>query len=220
METGKNNAIDKKTYEIGYAVWRIAEGSSEKAFADIFRRKAIELIGLAADNNYLKLDAALDALHAVTKFGVDVNCISIGNAAILAREIGNVKIMIQDFEVVENMTSVFSNVDISNIFSNSEPDRDAQEVDIADIDFAEMPEIDNRNNGNDSGGESGKKAEMRQSAILEKIRQSGNCRLSDIQAILPETSERTIRYDLESLVQRNLIERLGIGGRSTYYRAR
>ena len=60
------------------------------------------------------------------------------------------------------------------------------------------------------------KAEMRQSAILERIRQIGNCRFGDIQAILPETSERTIRYDLEALVQKGLVERLGTGGRSVY----
>ena len=72
----------------------------------------------------------------------------------------------------------------------------------------------------ESGNESGNRSEMRQSAILERIRQSGNCRLADIQAILPGASERTLRYDLESLIQKNLIERMGAGGRSVYYRAK
>jgi DeoR/GlpR family transcriptional regulator of sugar metabolism len=62
------------------------------------------------------------------------------------------------------------------------------------------------------------KSEMRQSMILDRIRQIGNCRLSDIQAILPHVSDRTIRYDLESMIERNLIERVGTGGRSAYYR--
>lgn len=64
------------------------------------------------------------------------------------------------------------------------------------------------------------KSGMRQIAILDKIRQSGNCRMRDIQEVLPDTSERTIRYDLEDLIERNLIERIGNGGPSVYYRVR
>lgn len=61
-------------------------------------------------------------------------------------------------------------------------------------------------------------AQMRQSAIFEKIRQTGNCRLKDIQEALPKTSERTIRYDLQSLLQEKRIQRIGSGGPATYYR--
>lgn len=64
------------------------------------------------------------------------------------------------------------------------------------------------------------KSGMRQIAILDKIRQSGNCRLRDILEILPDSSERTIRYDLESLMERRLIERIGNGGPSVSYRMR
>jgi len=61
-------------------------------------------------------------------------------------------------------------------------------------------------------------AQMRQSAIFEKIRQTGNCRLKDIQETLPQTSERTIRYDLQSLLEERRIQRIGSGGPATYYR--
>ncbi len=64
------------------------------------------------------------------------------------------------------------------------------------------------------------KSGMRQIAILDRIRQSGNCRLRDIQEILPDCSERTIRYDLEDLIERNIIERTGNGGPSVSYRIR
>jgi DeoR/GlpR family transcriptional regulator of sugar metabolism len=61
---------------------------------------------------------------------------------------------------------------------------------------------------------------MRQIAILDKIRQSGNCKLKEIQEVLPDTSERTIRYDIEELIERNLIERIGSGGPAVSYRIR
>ena len=60
---------------------------------------------------------------------------------------------------------------------------------------------------------------IRQSAILTRIRQSGNCRLKDIQDVLPNISERTIRYDLQTLVEQNLVERIGNAGPLVFYRA-
>jgi DNA-binding HxlR family transcriptional regulator len=64
------------------------------------------------------------------------------------------------------------------------------------------------------------KSGNRQIAILDRIRQSGNCKLRDIQEILPDCSERTIRYDLEELIERNLVERIGAGGPAVSYRIR
>lgn len=79
--------------------------------------------------------------------------------------------------------------------------------------------VDSKQEQPASGGDQGiNKAEMRQSAILEKMRQSGNCRLRDLQEILSGASERTIRYDLQDLVSRGFVERVGSGGPATYYR--
>lgn len=64
------------------------------------------------------------------------------------------------------------------------------------------------------------KSGNRQIAILDKIRQSGNCKLREIQEVLPDCSERTIRYDLEELIERNLVERIGAGGPAVSYRVR
>lgn len=59
--------------------------------------------------------------------------------------------------------------------------------------------------------------ENRQSAILERIRQSGNCRIRDLQEAFPDYSERTLRYDVESLIAKNVVERVGAGS-ATFYR--
>jgi hypothetical protein len=64
------------------------------------------------------------------------------------------------------------------------------------------------------------KSGNRQIAILDKIRQSGNCKLREIQEVLPNCSERTIRYDLEELIERNLVERIGSGGPAVSYQIR
>lgn len=61
---------------------------------------------------------------------------------------------------------------------------------------------------------------IRKSAILEKIRQSGNCRMRDLQEIAGNISERTLRYVLNRMMQEGLIERIGNSGPATYYRLR
>jgi len=58
---------------------------------------------------------------------------------------------------------------------------------------------------------------IRQSSILNIIRQSGNCRMKDLQEKMSRYSERTIRYDLESLIQKKLIERTGAGSSTAYH---
>lgn len=64
--------------------------------------------------------------------------------------------------------------------------------------------------------------ELRQSArhaaIMNKIRQLPDCRMKDMQESFPAVSERTLRYDLEKLTERGLIERVGPGGPATSYR--
>ena len=62
-------------------------------------------------------------------------------------------------------------------------------------------------------------------AIYELIRQfgkeSGNgCRMRDLQESFTGVSERTIRYDLEKLIEMGLIERAGQSGPSTFYRVK
>jgi hypothetical protein len=205
-ESGKTDFIFKKSYEISYALWRIAAAMSERNFADKLFAAAVELIGDVSIGNYAAISAKIPGLEFLIKFGLDVNVVGIKNADILFQEIGNLKAAIAELPVA----GITEEVDIAGIFSKeSEP-----------IDFSEPEYISHifEETGNDNGNSG--KAEVRQSAILERIRQSGNCRLNDIQAILPDTSERTLRYDLETLVQKNLIERIGTGGRGTYYQAK
>jgi hypothetical protein len=65
-----------------------------------------------------------------------------------------------------------------------------------------------------------RKEKERKETILEKIQQAGTCRLRDLQEFLPDLSERTIRYTLQTLVEQGVIERIGSTGPATYYRAK
>lgn len=61
---------------------------------------------------------------------------------------------------------------------------------------------------------------MRQASIVDKIRarNGSGMRLKDILAEFRNVSERTIRYDLQGLCEKGVIERVGNGGPATYYR--
>lgn len=63
---------------------------------------------------------------------------------------------------------------------------------------------------------------MRQSAIMDIIRQSGNKRISskELIAAFPDISQRTLRYDLQKLCRQGIIVRIGEGGPNTAYEMR
>lgn len=236
LESGKTDYIFKKSYEISYALWRIAANMPEKTFSAKLFEKAIELVGFSANGDTSAIAAKLPGIELLVKFGVDVNCISVANEDLLLKEIGNLKSAIFDLNAASSLDAIITpgkqyEVDISDIFSgvgnySEEAEDIEEEMPETQIDISESEDIiadeveaagDEIKTKYKPAMQSGK-MENRQSAILERIRQIGNCQLSDIQVILPDSSERTIRYDLESMVQKNLIERVGTGGRSVYYK--
>ena len=112
------------------------------------------------------------------------------------------------------------------------------------VSYEEMSERENRSQEDDSeeesddsdgdreaGGSRGEEgydaasiaaysAKMRQSSILDRIQEGGHFRLKDLHKLMPDLSERTLRYDLQKLVEDGHIERVGSGGPGSYYQAR
>jgi hypothetical protein len=59
---------------------------------------------------------------------------------------------------------------------------------------------------------------IRQSRIIATIENASNkVHLKDILSVLPEVSERTVRYDIQKLIKTGLIKRVGGSGPSTHY---
>ncbi len=58
---------------------------------------------------------------------------------------------------------------------------------------------------------------IRQSTIIDIIRQSGKqLQLKEIIAILPQVSERTLRYDLQKACNQGILEKIGSGPATSY----
>ncbi len=246
----ERTALHKKTYEVAYALFRVAAVAGERGIAETLKEKAVEVLRGILAEDYGRVEKPLVTLDYFVKLGMDLGLIGFANGETLIKEMADMKIMIAEFAQVQGGT-----VDVSEIFSKNAPEaatgissRDFfTEEEIAISRAEEYPMEGNfKNNssfdeikqdqktpsavakispieseelvGNAAGGFL--KSGLRQMAILDKIRQSGSCRMRDIQEILPDSSERTIRYDLEGLIERKLIERTGNGGPSVAYRMR
>ena len=209
--TGKERFILTKAYEVSYALFRLSAQMKEKDFAEKLQASGTALLAASAAEDYAAAERSIRVMECLVKFGGDVGMIGTPNVDVMTREI-----FALDAAIAERRTAVKTDeVNVAEIFSKPEIAEHSTEQ-TSEPEPATEPELVNI--------ESFRNAEpvepaIRQAAILERIRQSGNCRLKEIQDILPNISERTIRYDLQTLLERGLIERIGNAGPSVFYRA-
>jgi hypothetical protein len=217
-ESGKERFILTKSYEIAYALFRIAATMlQEKDFSERLRAAGAGFLEAAAVEDYAAVRKSLQAAECLVKFAGDLNLMGSANADTLLREV-----YVLDAAVIERMRAAkVHEIDLAEIFSKPEwaPSVTATNEAVAPEGNAakEEPVAEQQVAVNSIGFI---KAEIRQSAIMDKIRQSGNCRMKDLQDVLHGCSERTIRYDLQSLLEQSMIERIGNGGPSVFYRMR
>jgi predicted MarR family transcription regulator len=228
-ETGKERFILTKAYEVTYALFRLAAQMQEKDFAESLRASGTALLTGAAAEDYAAASRSLRVMECLVKFGGDVGMIGTQNVDVMVREIYAL-----DVAIAERKTAVKTDeVNVAEIFSKSEIAAHSEEPKVGEpfraTELENEPTIMQNEamvaepyqprSNNPAIRQSANDSAIRQVAILERIRQFGSCRLKDIQDILPNTSERTIRYDLQTLLEKNLIERIGNAGPSVFYRA-
>jgi hypothetical protein len=232
-------AISRKAYEIAYALCRIAPATGN-ALGDILVRKGIELLDSALEADSSKVGRLLDSMEYLIKLGCGIDSISQRNTDAVIAQTGFLR-----EALLKSRASTHTHgrqggpdsVDLSGIFSDGfgnkfvksgKADKDSssgglgvEEPGDPAIIIEPKPSAIPESAGDEiHGGNSGFAASLssgiRQSAILNRIRQSGNCRMKDLQEAFPQCSERTLRYDLEYLVGRRLVERVGAGSATAY----
>jgi hypothetical protein len=250
-ESGKERFILTKSYEIAYALFRVAGTLEEKDFAERLRTAGAGLLQAGALQDHHTGRRSLQVIEALVKFAGDVSLMTPTNADLMLREIYILDAAIVERSQIEkagvpDLSEVFSPIPaesspFASVFSEEGHDASrksnaAKNINVANFENAangedheaftssreerEEPKEDAAVHAAHSDSPSFLKADMRQSVILDRIRQSGNCRIRDLQEVLPDCSERTIRYDLQSLMERDLIERVGAGGPAVSYRIR
>jgi hypothetical protein len=200
------DACAKKAFEIGYALVRLAGHTRPASFAGHLERQAFEILEKATRGKYRELQNALAGTEYFIRLGREGNLIAASHADVLYEEIARFYGSLEDREVLPE-----TEVSLDGIFTpfehrsgNPAPRQSPRTfTNPAHASSSDKPSIS---------------ADVRQSLILDKIRQSGTCRLRDLQDILPDASERTIRYDIQELITRGHLERVGAGGPATAYR--
>ena len=229
-ENNLRTFLSKKAYEISYALFRMATSVKRHSFGDHLENKGLALIAAISDEDFVGARMITRGIEQLLRFGADVDVLNAANVEVVVRELIGFDSAIAEFERSANapsidLDSIFSQMPISIKSGNEERETvSVNELMKDEIIFSGYASAGDGGSGgvsvNGNGNGNLVKSAMRQSAILERIRQNGNCRLKEIQDVLPETSERTIRYDIQNLLEQGLIERLGNGGPATYYRAR
>lgn len=178
-----------KTKELIYALNRLAVVINHQELKGRMEYWSLELLEDLAIKNNKKASEDVDVLISFCEFGKGVYEIEPINAEIVVEELKKLNAAIRQIKVLPDLPDIFAGFS----GNNEENSLENQEIEGNSLNAA-----------------------IRQSAILEKIRETANCQLKDLMAHFPEVSERTLRYDLQRLFSQNQIGRLGNGPNTCY----
>ncbi|MDO8467161.1 MAG: DeoR family transcriptional regulator [bacterium] len=205
--------VNQKSTEICYALLRVAAQIRRQQLKQNLEKLAFRFLEAATSEDFdlaLKTSSSIDAM---LKIGQSLYEIEPVNSKVISGELEAVNAAMRQSLGIDGLPN------LDRIFEKANNAASYSAKTFADIrPSAGLPDslpVSENNNGNSNGFS----ATIRQSAILDKIRQSGNnqAALKDIIAAFPEISERTMRYDLQKLCLQGLIERVGSGGPGSYY---
>lgn len=190
--------VNQKAQEISYAVVRVAAYIRRQELRQRLEKLSFQLLEEVAGGNLELAVRTCSGLESLISLGKSIYEIEPINAKVILGELASLNEamrQIAGLEQLPNLDSVFSKPP------------------------AVLSEVHGGGQEMSNGGGNGINASIRQSAILDKIRQSENrqAQLKDIIAAFPDISERTMRYDLQKLCLQGMLERVGNGGPGSYY---
>lgn len=221
----------QRSFEVVWAVFRVGEFVKRKELRELLEQRALGYMSR-------KSAEALDELDETVKLGMQIGEIKDVNGRVLLRETGNLRAALAERARLEEVQKNLAEGSIEEIFKGKE--LGTREQGSVASDQVIVPEAQLRkesgNNpametsklngsGNSPAKEDKKPAlfeggdSYRRKQVILGILQSRNmCGIRDIAAALPNTSERTLRYDVKQLVERKLVERVGRGGPDSFLR--
>ena len=227
MEKLSGKYLSQKAFEIGYAIFRVSRALPGQSLAHYLENRVLDMVDAVLVGEYYRASLSSGSLEYLIRLGAEAGVVNQKTGQVVISELSWLNTAIAGLDNSAKSTEI----DLGNIFS--EPDLRTNEdilsskavsVSNPKDKFYESDESESGNIGNtDVSGNSAKHlpvyvSEQRHSLIVDKVRDLGYCRLKDLQDLLPGVSERTVRYDLQKLLGEGLIERIGNGGPSTFYR--
>ena len=200
--------VNQKAQEISYAIVRIAAYIRRQELRQRFEKSGFQILEEIGRGDFEASLRTIGAIENLINIGKAIYEIEPVNAKVILGEISHLK------SVLQEMTGLSGLSQIEEIFSKPP-------VVIQNKSTSESASSEEFHRDNSAIRQSvdGISSTIRQSAILDKIRQSANrqIQLKDLLAAFPEVSERTMRYDLQKLCAQSIIQRMGNGGPGNYY---
>ncbi len=237
--------LSTKAFEICYAAFRAGSSIENRVLAEHLEAWALSLLEAVNGSDQEKGGIALLNLHYLVSLARDLNLLSPANGELFLREIETMKSAIAGYSENKTAELDLSKVFTSKLGLSDhreepktilvEPE-EGQELRSSNgqnngtlmksvpNSFSPLPRLTQGENDNSANNpaihfvKNAAKSEGRQSAIIERMRQNNVCRLRDIQEMFPDASERTIRYDIQNLIEQGIVARIGNGGPATAYR--
>ncbi len=207
--------VNQKSQEITYALMRIAPYIRRIELRHRIERLSLQILEEVGLQNYETALRTASVLESFINLGKAMYEIEPVNANVIIGELKTLGDSLAQLSGLENASETAPN--LSPVFSKVPAVIPEERGEALQPDRSAPTATDEMNAGNGSGN--GLASTIRQSAILERIRQAENrqIQLKEILAAFPEVSERTMRYDLQKMCSQGVIERVGNGGPGSYY---
>lgn len=219
-EINRQQAFGKKGFEIAYATFRVA-ASQNPAIQSVLYAHAIGIMESARALDKESFNNHFAGLENILKIIAESGLIRQNHADIIIAELENLNSAMNSATLPDSaeqelgkiftpLPKQFGNQPIRQKEPKEPKEQKAPATLVKSEDVSKTEAKD--------PVKASPEANIRREAIMSKIRQSGSCRLRDIQEALPDISDRTLRYDLQQLSESGQVERIGGGGPATYYR--
>lgn len=194
--------IRKQAQEISYIAIRLAQLTNNQELANRIERYCLAIIENIYGQKYINSLENTETLEGVVAYAVNTGQISIDNGEELIKRTAALKDLLIEGQTFTEEKFKFE-AKLAMLPSPSKQGKGQKGNEYSKLPYSKKPQ--------------GPKAKDRQAKIIELLKEKGKLQLRDIVASFPETSERTIRYDLTHLCDSNQLIREGNGGPANFY---
>lgn len=220
--------LSTKAFEICYAAFRVGSSIENRVLAEHLEAWALSLLGAVNNFDQERGSVALLNLHYLVSLARDLNLLNLANSELFLGEIETMKSAIAEYSTHQSsdldLSKMFTRESTSSVHREehkANPAESKESVEPYSVNiqnngtlvksvphsFSSIPQPTQDKNDNSANNpaiyfaKNSAKSEERQSAMIERIRQNNVCRLRDMQEMFPDTSERTLRYDMQNLIE-------------------
>ena len=212
--------ISQKAHDISFAVFRVATLVKNTKLRGELEDAAVNLVSKYEEvfdrESQFYIPNVVDRLERLVMLAESVGEMKPINAGVLKRELTNLQSAITAHTTdAQNSVTGKTDVDISSMFLPSEIlTKEAFSNGKAKT---KLPnEVSKEEEASDNFTASSELT-VRQMAIMRCVREIQFCRLRNIMEAMPNVSERTIRNDIQNLIEKEVVRRIGGGGPSSYF---